>query len=268
MSVGFNYLGKLGQLGNQMFQYAATKGISRKLGVPFTIPNHHDIVKDSLGNLLHIELFKCFKLKPDNIGLINSQKILPEDGFHFQSKFFNVDRRDDFTLYGFFQSEKYFKHIEDEIRQDFTFNSTIQGECEPIVDEIFESGPIALHIRRGDFLINSGNHHNLSLDYYEEALSKFDSDREVIIFSDDIFWASSQELFQPDRFIISDGNSSYHDLYMMTQCSDFIIANSTFSWWGAWLGNTGRVIAPSKWFGPNNSHLNTKDLYPENWEII
>ena len=100
------------------------------------------------------------------------------------------------------------------------------------------------------------------------ALSKFDSDREVIIFSDDIFWASSQELFQPDRFIISDGNSSYHDLYMMTQCSDFIIANSTFSWWGAWLGNTGRVIAPSKWFGPNNSHLNTKDLYPENWEII
>ena len=54
----------------------------------------------------------------------------------------------------------------------------------------------------------------------------------------------------------------------MSQCKDFIIANSTFSWWGAWLANKGKVIAPKKWFGPNNSHLNIKDLYPEHWEII
>ena len=158
--------------------------------------------------------------------------------------------------------------IEDDIRKDFTFKKKIQDECKEIVEEVFDQNPIALHIRRGDFLINSGNHHNLSLDWYEKALKKFDPDREVIIFSDDIFWASAQELFKPDRFIISDGNSSYHDMFMMTQCSDFIIANSTFSWWGAWLANTGRVIAPSKWFGPNNSHLNTKDLYPDHWEIL
>ena len=266
--IGFNHLGRLGQLGNQMFQYAATKGIARKLGVSYTIPDHTESIRDALGNNLHIELFKCFNFKPENTGLIPSDKFLSEEGFHYQNKFFNADRRNDFSLYGFFQTEKYFKHIEDEIRQDFKFNSTIQGECEPIVDEIFDQGPIALHIRRGDFLINSGNHHNLSLDYYEEALSKFAPDREVILFSDDIFWACSQELFKPDRFLLSEGNSSYHDLYMMTQCSDFIIANSTFSWWGAWLGNTGRVIAPYKWFGPNNSHLNTQDLYPEHWEII
>ncbi|QDH50676.1 photosystem II protein D1 [Synechococcus phage S-B43] len=148
------------------------------------------------------------------------------------------------------------------------FNSTIQGESEPIVDEVFDQSPIALHIRRGDFLINSGNHHNLSLEWYEKALSKFDPDREVILFTDDPFWAASQELFKPDRFLLSEGNSSYHDLYLMTQCSDFIIANSTFSWWGAWLANCGRVIAPSKWFGPNNAHLDTKDLYPDHWEIL
>ena len=77
-----------------------------------------------------------------------------------------------------------------------------------------------------------------------------------------------QKLFESDRFIVSSGNDPYIDLYLMSQCDDFIIANSTFSWWGAWLANRGKVIAPKKWFGPNNSHLNTKDLYPEHWEII
>jgi hypothetical protein len=268
MTVAFNYLGKMGQLGNQMFQYAATLGIARNIGVPFTIPNHDEVLLDGLGNHLRIELFDCFNIKPDNIGILNSANVLPEEGFEFQQKFFNVDNRDDFSIYGFFQTEKYFQHCADEVRKQFVFKEKIVKECQPIVDELLDECPIALHIRRGDFLINSGNHHNLSLEWYENALSKFDSDREVILFTDDPFWASSQELFKPDRFLLSDGNSSFHDLYLMTQCSDFIIANSTFSWWGAWLANRGRVIAPSTWFGPNNAHLNTKDLYCEGWEIL
>ena len=117
-------------------------------------------------------------------------------------------------------------------------------------------------------MINSDNHYNQSLDYYEKALSKFDSKRQVVIFSDDPQWCVEQKLFESDRFIVSSGNDPYIDLYLMSQCDDFIIANSTFSWWGAWLANRGKVIAPKKWFGPNNSHLNTKDLYPEHWEII
>jgi len=263
--ITFNYLGKLGQLGNQMFQYAATKGIATHLGYDFMIPDHDEVHHDGIGNYLKIELDKPFTIDC-NRGMIQGSDI-QEPGFEFSQKFF--DRcPDNRNLYGFFQTEKYFKHIEDDIRKDFTFKKKIRDECKEIVEEVFDQDPIALHIRRGDFLINSGNHHNLSLDWYEKALKKFDPDREVIIFSDDVFWASSQELFKPDRFIISDGNSSYHDLYLMTQCSDFIIANSTFSWWGAWLANTGRVIAPSKWFGPNNAHLNTQDLYPRHWEII
>ena len=263
--IGFDYLGKLGQLGNQMFQYAATKGIATHLGYDFMIPKHNQEHHDGIGNILKIELDKPFTIECKR-GMINGEAVL-EQGFHFNETLFN-NCPDNRNLYGFFQTEKYFKHIEDDIRKDFTFKKKIQNECKEIVEEVFDQDPIALHIRRGDFLINSGNHHNLSLEWYEKALKKFDPDREVIIFSDDIFWASSQELFKPDRFIISDGNSSYHDLYLMTQCSDFIIANSTFSWWGAWLANTGRVIAPSKWFGPNNAHLNTKDLYPSHWKIL
>ena len=128
--------------------------------------------------------------------------------------------------------------------------------------------PIALHIRRGDFLKNSGNHHNLGLDYYKQALNQFNPKQQVVIFSDDPQWCLEQELFEGDRFMVSSGNGPYHDLYLMSLCSDFIIANSTFSWWGAWLANRGTVVAPKKWFGPNNQHLSTKDLYPASWKII
>jgi hypothetical protein len=263
--IGFDDLGRAGQLGNQMFQFASIKGIAQNRGYDMCIPDHDEKFNDGIGNILRIELDDAFDIECQR-GIIGSN-VLQEQSFHFDETLFN-ECPDNLSLYGFFQTEKYFKHIEDDIRKDFTFKKKIQDECKEIVEEVFDQNPIALHIRRGDFLINSANHHNLSIDWYEKALKKFDPDREVIIFSDDIFWASAQELFKPDRFIISDGNSSYHDMFMMTQCSDFIIANSTFSWWGAWLANTGRVIAPSKWFGPNNAHLNTKDLYPSHWEIL
>ena len=76
MTIGFNYLGKLGQLGNQMFQYAATLGVARYTGVTFTIPNHQEIFDDGIGNKLRIELFDCFDIKPDNIGFYNTEYIL------------------------------------------------------------------------------------------------------------------------------------------------------------------------------------------------
>jgi len=266
MTIGFNYLGKLGQLGNQMFQYAATLGVARYAGVPFTIPNHDELIVDALGNQLRIELFDCFDLNPDNIGFIRTDNVLAEKGFEFDSNILS-NRQSDYTLYGFFQTEKYFKHCAEEVRSQFTFKKEIIDECKEIIEECFED-PVALHIRRGDFLINSANHYNQSLDYYEAALSKFDVKRQVVIFSDDPKWCMEQELFEGNRFLVSEATGPYHDLYLMTQCSDFIIANSTFSWWGAWLANRGRVIAPNRWFGPNNAHLNTKDLYCEHWEVL
>ena len=268
MTIGFNYLGKLGQLGNQMFQYAATLGIARYTGVTFTIPNHDEVLVDNLGNRLRIELFDCFDIKPENTGILSTDYVLSEKGFEFDPTILHSSREIDYTLHGFFQTERYFKHCAREIREEqFVFKKQIVDECKEIVESCFDD-PIALHIRRGDFLINSGNHHNQSLEYYEEALKKFDANRQVVIFSDDPDWCMEQALFADDRFIVSQAAGPYHDLYMMSQCSDFIIANSTFSWWGAWLANKGKVIAPKKWFGPNNAHLNTKDLYCENWETL
>jgi len=262
--IGFNHLGNLGQLGNQMFQYASLKGIAGKHGYQYCIPKN-SVVTDALGNKLRTELFDVFNLNV-NIQKIETDQYLQEPSFNYSENFVN-SCPDNVSLWGFFQSEKYFKHIEKEIRKDFTFKDEIVEDCENIIKDIFDD-PIALHIRRGDFLINSGNHYNQSLEYYENALSEFDFDRQVVIFSDDPKWCMSQDLFFSDRFIVSESTGPYHDLYLMTQCSDFIIANSTFSWWGAWLANRGNVIAPKKWFGSNNSHLDTKDLYPDDWKIL
>ena len=102
------------------------------------------------------------------------------------------------------------------------------------------------------------------MDYYEEALKEFDSNRDVIIFSDDTDWCKEQKIFEDDRFAVAEGGNQFYDMCLMTMCDDFIIANSTFSWWGAWLGNRGKVIAPKTWFGEGLKH-DTKDLYCENW---
>ena len=99
----------------------------------------------------------------------------------------------------------------------------------------------------------------------------YDSDRTVVIFSDDPSWCMEQELFSDDRFIVSQADNQYVDLCLMTMCNDFIIANSSFSWWGAWLSTNKdkRVIAPSKWFGPPlDTQNNTKDLYCKGWELV
>ena len=269
--IGFNYLGQMGQLGNQMFQYASLRGIAKNRGFNFCIPYHKEVFDDGIGNKLRIELFDPFVMS--TITKLNIQMIDPDrpvvtsEGFGFDENLFNTCS-DWVTLQGYFQTEKYFKNVEEEIRQDFTFRNEIAVLCKHKRSEV--DTPVGLHIRRGDFLINSANHHNLGLDYYESALKHFNDDRNVIIFSDDPEWCKEQKLFEDDRFLVSEGNDSYTDLCLMSLCSDFIIANSSFSWWGAWLskGVDKVVCAPSIWFGPNNAHLDTSDIIPDEWTIV
>jgi len=260
--IGFNFLGKMGQLGNQMFQYASILGISRKINTQFSIPKHGEVVNDGLGNKLRIELFDVFNVNADNIGFVSGEDVL-EQTFEFDQKFFSLNNKKNYNIIGYFQSEKYFKEYESEVRKNFDFLDYIKEDCKDAIE--LAKGSIALHIRRGDYLINNKNHNNLTMDYYEEALKYFADDRQVIIFSDDPEWCKEQQLFSDDRFLISETNNSRYDLYIISKCSDFIIANSTFSWWGAWLANKGKVISPKKWFGPALEYKNTQDLYPKHW---
>ena len=126
-----NYLGKFGQLGNQMFQYAAIRGIAANLGYEIVIPNHNEEIIDSLGNRLRIELFKPFKLKnvsQKNIGVLSDVQVVQEKHFHFDENLFN-NCPDNVCLVGYFQTEKYFKNVEQIIREDFEFIDDIQEPC-------------------------------------------------------------------------------------------------------------------------------------------
>ena len=265
--IGFNALGRMGRLCNQMFQYAALRGLSSKIGAEICIPYYQDAVDDGIGNMLRTELFDSFNLKVKT-GLLNNghAPVLQERFFHFDQELFD-HCPDHVSLQGYFQTEKYFKHIEHQIRAEFTFVDDILEPCKEMISSVDK--PIALHIRRGDYVINSENHFNLPIEYYDAALKHFDDDRNVIVFSDDPKWCHEQSLFEDDRFIISENDDNRVDLCLMSLCSDFIIANSTYSWWGAWLSSNKnkKVIAPTQWFGKTGytKDHNTKDLIPDSW---
>ena len=267
--LAFNYLGQLGRLGNQMFQYASLKGISRLRGYNYCIPNHKQVVKDPYGFDMKIELFYPFKMSsvtPSNIGILDRgyAPVVEEKYFHFDEILFTMCP-DEITLAGYFQSEKYFKHIEDEIRADFSFKDEILEPCKEMIGSVGEV--ISLHVRRTDYLTNP-NHTALGADYYEEALKKFDNTSSVLVFSDDTEWCKEQELFSGDRFMISESGDQYVDLCLMSLCKQHVIANSSFSWWGAWLSGSDDVVAPVRWFGEDNQDKDTKDLIPYRWTVI
>lgn len=259
--IGFNHLGRHGRLANQMFQYAALRGIAALKGYEFCIPQSD--FKDQWND--H-QLFLTFNLE-------NLKNIQMLPGNYYQERQFNYDQEyvdncpDNVNLYGYFQTEKYFKHIESSIRDDFTFKDEILNSCKKDFnfDEI-----ISLHVRRTDYVSKSNDHPPCSLEYYEDALSKFDQNIPVMIFSDDTEWCKNQDLFSSDRFFISENEWNAIDLCLMSMCTHHIISNSSFSWWGAWLSNSDHVVAPSKWFGENGytSQNNTEDLIPDRWTII
>ena len=265
--IGFNNLGRMGRLANQMFQYASLKGIARHHGYDYMISFHDEFMDDGIGNMLRTELFESFDLKV-RTGIYEAP-VLGERQFHFDQELF--DRcPDNVVLQGYFQTEKYFKHIEDEIRQDFTFKDAILNPCKEMMEGV--DNPIALHVRRTDYVINSANHPPCSLDYYKKALSHFESHRNVIVFSDDPAWCNEQELFSGEHFMISENEDNRIDLCLMSLCDDFIIANSTFSWWGAWLSanKDKKVIATRQWFGADGytKDHDTKDVTPDGWTRI
>ena len=276
MTISYNRLGSNGRLGNQMFQYAGLRGIAAHRGYDWVVPEPITYGDSNYG------LFDCFKMssvKKDNFGLLKAES-LQTGCFHFNQDAF--DRWPDNTnLHDYFQSEKYFKNVEDIIRKDFTFKNDIMASCLEVINEYED--PIFIHVRRGDYVNQPENHPALPVSYYKNALKKyFKDDTPVFVFSDDLDWC--RENFKEDRFLIPTENQlyeqtadtndgrvksfvPYYDLCMMSLCIGGIIANSSMSWWGAWLIETptAPIVAPVPWFGKNYSHYNMDDLIPVGW---
>ena len=281
--LAFNNIGSLGRLGNQMFEYAALRGIAARHSYDWMIPT-----PDRKG-IENYSLHDCFKLSPDRNEGIMFDQYAQEPYFHFCEELFEKCP-DNVSLHGFFQSWRYFANVQDEIRKDFTFHDGILNPCKEMMEELEGQEPIMLHVRRGDPNLTDprgfkwsytqcGSMHPVQpIEYYEKALKAFDKNQPVIVFSDSVDWVKEQEFFSGDRFMISepedkyaDGSfTPYADLCLMSLCSHAIIANSSMSWWGAWLQTNPdkMVFAPKMWFGPDYKDKDTSDLYCPKWILL
>jgi hypothetical protein len=180
---------------------------------------------------------------------------------------------DNTYIKGFWQSESYFKSIETTIRKEFTFKAPLIGLNADLAKMMDETNSVSVHIRRGDYISNpefNKKHGTCHISYYEEA-SRYIAERvqnpTYYIFSDDITWVKQHIFcFNPCVYITHNtGPHSYKDMQLISMCKHNIIANSSFSWWGAWLNsNPDKIVtAPAKWF--NDQTAANKDLVPNSW---
>ncbi len=277
----------IGGLGNQLFQYAVARHIAQK--------HNSDLILD-------ISAFTKYKLrnyslyhfningKVDEstfINIKNKSKFLKfmnriflrkpaltyvgEKNFHFDDTILCLP--DNIYLDGYWQSEKYFKGIEAIIREEFAIKTCSDKTNMDIASQIQDCSAVSLHIRRGDYISNSTTqafHGVCTLDYYKNAVTEIASKSNnpvFYIFSDDIEWARNNiKLDFPTVFIGHNGpEKDYEDLRLMSLCKNHIIANSTFSWWGAWLSSYSDkiVCAPKRWFAVESQ--NARDILPPSW---
>lgn len=269
-----------GGLGNQMFQYAlylALKDKGKKVKLDTSLYSHVEMhngyelekcfgLNDPLieGGYFHILYLRMLlKFKPANL--------LFGDILQYNDKIFETRCK---YINGSWQCEKYFKHIDYLVRSAFAFRN-IDTQNQNLATEIASQNAISIHLRRGDYLGNSIYSGICTEKYYltstEELINKLSSNENVLfyIFSDDKNYANQflSKFNYPAKLINHNKSTdSYKDMFLMSQCKHNIIANSSFSWWGAWLNANPEkiVIAPKRWFGVG-SEDSYKDIVPENW---
>jgi hypothetical protein len=284
----------IGGLGNQMFQYAIgyrlakLSGTALKLDIAgfekyklHKVAIHHlnvdykDLVipKNEINKLVHSygikNWFKKYGILQPKIKIIKDK----EQGYREEViKKYN----EDVYLEGFWQSEKYFKPVEDEIRKRLQVITPPSPANQQILSKIKSTNAVSVHIRRADYVTNPKTlafHGACSMDYYKQAtdiIKSKTSNPHFFIFSDDIEWAKQNIDFGTAQYFadINDADTNYEDLRLMYSCNHYVIANSSFSWWGAWLNPSKEkiVVAPQKWF--NNPAFNGSDIVPDSWVKI
>jgi len=275
--ITYSKIGHFGRLGNQMFQFAGTYGIAKRLNydVSFPLENINEIkvehFQDGISRECIFDIPKVFKLNKNILKskheiLPQIKYSIPEPHFHYSEEYLNIP--DGCDLQGYFQSEKYFEHVENEIKELFSFKDDIHNKSVELFPKL-EDETVSIHLRKGDYAALSNFHPVCSPEYYSKSLSYFtDKNYHFIIFSDDINYC--KELFgEQENIHYIDNTDPYIDMCLMSMCNHNIIANSSFSWWAAYLNKNlnKKVIAPKQWFGPAYYNNITDDLYCKNWII-
>lgn len=274
-----------GGLGNQMFQYAAAKALALRLQTGFYLDITHFLTTPTgkknprAYELFHFNVEERFK-KPrwhwikkftKSTVVYPGYERFAEQHVQVDPDFFNISGNT--YLEGCWQSAQYFMDYEKEIRKDFTFRTSPEGMNLDLAYKIKQVNAISLHVRRGDYVSNAHfnqMHGTTSLNYYKNAiayLAQNVSDPYFFLFSDEPEWIKENLPLDFPFEIIShnQGEKSFEDMRLMSLCKHHIIANSSFSWWGAWLNpSTDKiVIAPKQWF--NNNAWDAKDIVPKEW---
>ena len=241
-------------LANKMFQIATVLSLAKKYNCRAVFP---DLKNQKLHSNYKDNIFKRLIIGGDKSFIENRYE---EKDFSYNE----IPYKDNLELTGYYQSEKYFKENRNLIWEYFCPDeNTINQVKEKYGNWITEA--TSCHIRRKDYLAISDHHPVLSeTDYYEKALGQFPKDTKFLVFSDDMDWCK-ENLKGFDFTFISEPD--YMDLWIMSLCKNNIIANSSFSWWGAWLNKNEnkKVIAPKLWFGPKKVGVSDKDIIPKEW---
>lgn len=280
-----------GGLGNQMFQYAAGRRLAHVLGVGLKLDlTWFGLQSSRCYDLGNFNIQEDFATPADVEALVVRKRSFVDRVLfrppgsapaHIREKHFHFDPdilalQDGVYLVGHWQSVKYFVDIEDFIREEFTVKSPQMGRDKKLAEQVGSCDSVSLHVRRTDYVSNPVANKILApctLDYYAdcvERLTETVKEPHFFIFSDDPEWAfENLKLPYPTTLVDHNGlDKGYEDLRLMSQCRHHIIANSSFSWWGAWLNpNPAKVvIAPRKWF--RQSTNDTKDLCPDGWVLL
>ena len=294
-----------GGLGNQMFHYAMGLAISvlnktdllldvsslkstekeetkREFLLPYfnvdiKIAENKDFSRMKIPNTQKTNLFSRIRRWEvrfrESFRPLHERKFIAEPYFNFCPDILKI--KNDCYLSGAWQSEKYFKDIESLVRESFTLKNSPTVKTEALIEKVSGCNSVSIHIRRKDYVnIQKTNrlHGICSLEYYNQAVDlicKKVNNPIFFIFSDDIDWAKANLKINCPLFYVSDKNTpDYEELIIMSNCKHNIIANSSFSWWGAWLNKNENkiVITPKEWFSVKN--INTDDLIPKDWLII
>lgn len=276
-----------GGLGNQLFQYAFGLYLKKKLNLTDVYFNSAHYVGDidrplsiKKLNLLNFNLvesgFRKFKMPKLNKAynlFFNYNQYYIEGLNFFRNDFLPKNFKPDKNYYfdGYWQKIRIINDVEFELRDQINFNVQISDSANNIIHLIKKTkNSVSVHIRKTDFITENKNKSIFSdcnIDYYYRAfnylLESLNKEFTLFIFSDDFNWVKSNLKIAYKYFLV-EGNSDYEDLYLMSCCDHNITANSTFSWWAAWLNNSNNkiVITPEKWF---ENDLNENDFVPDTW---
>lgn len=243
-----------GGLGNQMFQISNAFAYAKRFNLPFGI-NYNLSYCPNQGH-------KAEKYRNNFYKNIPSTDVSPHNAyFETQFKYNPIPKFDSALLYGYFQTEKYFEDFREDVKNLFEFPIEVKSKVDEFINSL-EKPIVGIHIRRGDY-IRFQNHHGLQKsDYYAESAKIFTNHSSVVCTDD---WNSLNKEMAFSKSIKSPFNEELEDLYLLSQCDSLIICNSSFSWWGAYLGKQKeKVIAPKNWFG-NDGPKDYQDIYQKDW---